>query len=196
MAEIQFFMDNDESFVLAAFLLEEFGIRFVPEKNPEPTPIELTTLHELRTHLASSPYAPRYFLLSPHWTKFPLYMHEIDSQGRHFFAVRQRHGGPAFDWIFARTFVHEEQNWIVPGMFSDYPWYMTNEGVEDTFTRPAAMKNAYKAITRFIRKGSCQSVCREHGFLGPWISAHALKAFHNGTWLRTGELHFEPKAPQ
>lgn len=192
MAEIHFFMTFDESRELAKVLINQFNVRFIPEISSEPIIKELKSIDDFRLHIKEYSNAPRYFLVSDQWSKFPLYQKELNSKGHHYFYIMQRHGGPAFDWILSREYEKDGKKWIVPGSISDYPWYMTNEGIEKTFARPDTMKEEYKKISRIIRKKTTKSICKEKGFNGPLISQYALKDFCHGVCLRTGNFHFEP----
>jgi hypothetical protein len=192
MAGVHFFMTADESLALAGLFIDRFGCRFVPENNPTSRPRELVTLDEVKFHIARETNYSRFFLLSPLWSKYPLYLQEHPSK-RHRYYVQLRMGGPAFDWTLSRTVESEKTKWIVPGSFSDYPWYLRDESLRETFKRPDEMKIGFLEISRYIRKGGNKSICSEKGFLGPWISPKALEEFRNGVWLRTGDFHFEPK---
>ena len=192
MSEINFFMTDDESLSLFKFFLEEYDAGFVPENNPSPEAPVLRSLEAIQSDRGTCEYAERYFVVSDCWTRYPLHLRELDSQGHHYHYVVLRCGGPAFDLSPARSFVEHDTEWIVPGELSDYPWYNLDESCEETFSRPEEMKAAYARLSRFIRKGACASVCQEKGFRGPYITPGARAAFERGVRLRVGDFHFAP----
>jgi hypothetical protein len=129
-----------------------------------------------------------------------LAFHEIHAHdGQHFFAVMLRYGGPAFDFISARSHSEGEEQWIVSGSFSDYAHsiedaaFLTDQSLYRTFPRPAAMAAAHREDRKYLRKNGRQSVCRETGQAGPWIGSGALQQHGSGVWLRGGDRHFDPK---
>ena len=201
MAEIEFFMTKDDSHEFIAFLIHSFSAEFVPEKSESPPPFpRYSTQQEVERKLRQEDHYSRFFVLSPQWERHPLCFSEINANdGSHFFVVSQRHGGPAFDLILARSTSEADSRWILPGSFSDYPYYMRDKSYisdhsrYETFDRPAEMKAAYQEVQKYIRRNGVLSVCEEYGRAGPWILSGALTEFENGTWLRRGDWHFVPK---
>jgi hypothetical protein len=83
MAQIDIFMTEKESIKFAEFLINRFRVRFVPEKQQTNTIVELYTLKELLNHISISKSYLRYFLLSDHWSKLPLFLKEFNSKNIH-----------------------------------------------------------------------------------------------------------------
>jgi hypothetical protein len=194
MAEIHFYQTEQENFETIDFLINKYKVRFVPEKNQEKDYCELATLGDIKRHLEDYEYAPRYFILSNEWSQFPLFQSKLVKDVDFlYYYIMQRHGGPAFDFIFSRTYMRNDKKWIIAGSISDYPWYYEDDDIQKEFPRPERMKEAFTEISRYLKKGSKKSICKEKGFPGPIIRKEALSKFEEGTWLRAGDLHFIPK---
>jgi hypothetical protein len=71
--------------------------------------------------------------------------------------------------------------------------YLEDRAKYQTFLRPAEMKRAYGMVQNYLRQMGKRTICRETGKAGPWVLPGALNAFRQGTWLRIGDWHFEPK---
>lgn len=147
-----------------------------------------------------SPYAPRFFVVSELWQRYPLSVSEVNAKdGRHYFAIDQRYGGPAFDFLVSKNTHESGKAYIVPGWFSDYPWYIKDKtylqdhSKYETFDRPEAMAIAFREVQSYLRKQATRSVCRETGKVGPWVLPGALEAHNDGSWLRQGDFHYEPR---
>jgi hypothetical protein len=201
MAETHFFMTRDDSLGLISFLIDLASAEFVPEWSLDPSPFpRYTTLTEIEAHMNRDSYYSRFFVLSHEWERFPLVINEIHANdGRHFFSVSQRYGGPAFDLIISRTYTKDNMRWMVSGSFSDYAYYiqdaafLKDHSLYRTFDRPERMTSVHKEVQKYMRRNGCRSICRETGRTGPWIVAGALKEYESGIWLRAGDYHFEPK---
>ena len=204
LSEIHFFMADGDTEQFISFLIETFSAEFVPEtmKSAPPFP-RYGALKQLMRKIINE-NCSRFFVLSPSWERYPLVYSELntvkDGRHYHYYYISQRYGGPAFDFILARTYSEEGTTWVVPGYFSDYPYYIKDKSFlsdyskYETFDRPVEMKQAYQDVQKFIRKHACRSVCQETGKPGPWIFPDALKQFKNGVWLRSlGDYHFMPK---
>ena len=127
-------------------------------------------------------------------------MSEVNAKdGRRYFSIDQRYGGPAFDFLVSQTSRENGKAYIVPGWFSDYPWfikdktYLADSSKYETFDRPQAMAEAFREVQRYLQKNAKRSVCRETAKVGPWVFSGALAAYDDGAWLRQGNYHFEPR---
>jgi len=185
---------------LAKFLIDRYEARFVLDDAPSPDQPPFETAESIVEFLDSSEYSLRFAVLSTVWEMHPLIIREINANdGRRFFSVSQRHGGPAFDFITCRCSTENGQPFIVIGSFSDYPWYIADaEYLHDhskyrTFDRPESMTHAHKEVRKYIRRNGRISVCEETDRSGPWILSGALQTYAKGTWLRQGNHHFAPK---
>jgi hypothetical protein len=200
MAEVLFFMTESDSGEFADFLIRQFDARFAMDESPTAELLMFDQRETLLEAILHSRYSSRFWVLSHHWQKYPLAVREVNTNdGRHFFCALHQHGGPAFDFIVRRHEKDNGDNHLVCGSFSDFFWYVRDTAyLEDrakyrTFLRPAEMKRAYGMVQKYLRQMGKRTVCRETGKAGPWVLPEALKAFREGTWLRTGEWHFEPK---
>ena len=201
MAEIEFFMNEDDSHEFIEFLIYSFSAEFIPEKSDSPPPFpRYLQQEEVHQRIKTDEHYSRFFVLSQRWEKHPLCFSEVNAKdGRHFYAVSERYGGPAFDFILSRTRSEGNLKWIISGSFADYPYYIrdksfiSDHSLYETFDRPAEMKTAYQEVQKFIRRNGVRSMCKEDSRAGAWILSGALADFENGTWLRVGDWHFEPK---
>jgi hypothetical protein len=201
MAETHFFMTRDDSLGLISFLIDVASAEFVPEKSPDPPPFpRYSTVAEIEARMDRDLYDSRFFVVSREWERFPLVINEIQAKdGRNFFSVAQRYGGPAFDLVISRTRSKENVQWMLSGWFSDYAYYIQDAAFHKdhslyrTFDRPERMTSVHKEVQKYIRRNSSRSVCQENGHIGPWIALGALKEYESGIWLRAGDYHFVPK---
>lgn len=201
MAEIEFFMNENDSYEFITFLVHSFSCEFIPEKSDSPPPFpRYITFEEVRHRIDEDEHYSRFFVLSNRWEKHPLCFDEINANdGRHLFVVSQKYGGPAFDFILSRSAIEGNLKWMVSGSFSDYSYYIVDKSyLADhskyaTFDRPEEMKTAYKEVQKYIKRNGIRSICEEDGRAGPWILNGALAEFEYGLWLRAGKWHFIPK---
>ena len=202
MAETHFFMTRNDAFRFTSFLIDLADVAFVPERSVDSPPFpRYTTLDQIQSRMECDNFYSRFFVVSRQWEQLPLVINEIHANdGRHFFAVSPRYGGPAFDFILSRTFTEADSQWIVPGSFSDYSYYIQDDSFHKdyslyrSFDRPEEMTAAHNEVRKYVRKNGCRSICRETGLTGPWILSGAIQEFESGTWLRIGKWHFEPKS--
>lgn len=116
---------------------------------------------------------------------YPLSISSVNAvDGKVHWYVDQRYGGPAFDFIPSRKVSNNNQPWIVPGSFDDYPWYYIKKGSPETFDRPTSMQKAFKEVQKYIRSVSTRSVCRELKKTSRWIARGAANEYAKGAWLR------------
>jgi len=195
VAEVHFFMTHPDTEHFVQFLIENFGARFAFDHNPTSMPIVATTTADVLNAVKDDESRGRFFVQSHLWDRFPLRLSEIHAvDGQHFWSVDQRIGGPAFDFCVSAQRSEEGRSWILPGMLSDYPWYIMDKSSEyETFDRPAGMATAYRQVQNYLRRNGVRSVCGGTGEAGPFILKGALAAFENGMWLRQGDGHFTPK---
>lgn len=194
MAELEFFMTHNDTCEFVRFLIERFDARFVMDNSPTREPPVYDNADEIDRLVRESEYTPRFHILSNQWEKYPLSIGEVNAKdGRHFFYIEQRYGGPAFDYNVCRVVIKDGENFIIPGWFSDYHYYYISPSDPTTFDRPEGMSSAFKEVRRYMRRNGTRSVCQELGKPGPWILSDALRSHEAGTWLRRGKWHFLPK---
>src|ERR1041385_5174180 len=103
MSEVLFFMDRADTRNLVAFLIEQFGAEFALDQCPIPEPPVYRLADEVDSAVARDRFSPRFFVTSSQWQRFPMSVTEVHTNdGRHFFSIDQRCGGPAFDFHVAR----------------------------------------------------------------------------------------------
>src|SRR5438477_2068581 len=150
MSQVSFFMDLTDTRSFVAFLIEQFAAEFTLDQCPTPQPPVFRSLDEVDSAVARDPFSPRFFVTSLHWQQFPLSLTETHTNdGRHFFSIDQRYGGPAFDFHVARC---DRERVIVPGWFMDYPYYYCRKGHSETFDRPPAFASAFQQVRRYLRR--------------------------------------------
>jgi hypothetical protein len=188
MSQVLFFMDRNDTRSFVAFLIEQFGAEFALDQCATPQPLVFRSQHEVDGAVARDTFSPRFFVTSSQWEQFPLSVTEVHTNdGRHFFSIDQRYGGPAFDFHVART---DGERFIVPGWFMDYPYYC-RKGQSETFNRPSEFASAFQQVRRYVRRLGARSVCRETGTPGPWIMPGPAALYARGAWLRQGDFHYD-----
>jgi hypothetical protein len=200
MAEIHFFMTVEDTRQFVEFLLERFGGTFFLDESPTPDPPRFSTVEGLMALATASEWPLRFSFVSPLWERHPISTNEIyTNDGRHFWYINQRIGGPAFDFCTTKILTTDAISWIRPGSFTDYPWYIVDKAsIEDTscyatFDRPKQMKEAFEEVKRYMKRAGIRSTWREATVIGPWILSGARAAYDRGVWLRTGEDHYDPR---
>jgi hypothetical protein len=199
MAELHFFMAPPDTGRFVEFLVGRFGAALFLDGSDSSTPPAFRDKNGVEKMVKESRHAPRFFVVSDIWQRYPLSVSEVNAKdGRHYFSIDQRYGGPAFDFLVSNNVREDGKEYIVPGWFSDYPWYIKDKSYlkdrskYETFDRPEAMVEAFRAVQHYLRKNGRRSVCRETGKAGPWILSGALEAYGNGAWLRQGNYRFGP----
>lgn len=197
MAEVHFFMTEDDTRSFVEFLVNEFGARFALDQCDTPDPPVFSRVDQVINILAESEFAPRFFLQSPRWDMHPLITHEVHTKdGRHFFSICPRYGGPTFDFCVAKRYDEGGMSWMVPGFFSDYPWYIVDDSwLQDyskyrTFDRPEEMAKTYRAVQKYLRRNGVRTREKNTGKTGPWALSGALAQQQRGLWLRQGDYEF------
>lgn len=197
MAEVEFFMTRDDTRAFVEFLIHDFDARFALDDCSTPEPPVYESAEKVMAIVEESEFAPRFFVQSPLWDRCPLITTEIHANdGRHFFSIDQRYGGPAFDYYVSRFHAEGDVRYVMPGWFSDYPWYYVDDDPSKcrTFDRPEKMAEAYRAVQKYLRRNGKRSRSPENGNVGPWILNDALAQYRRGLWLRRGEIRFEPRS--
>lgn len=193
MAEIAFFMNNDDTREFAEFLIREFECRFTLDGADRRELPETRSSEEVACWLDPDGYRPRFFVTSPRWSDFPLVVHETThNDGRRRWYVEQRCGGPAFDYLVSKPRQVDGQPQMIPGWLMDYPWYYVRPGDPTTFERPAGMTKAFQAVKRFLRRNAVRTRRVGSAQAGPWVMLGAVSEFEQGCWLRQGDMRFEP----
>lgn len=201
MAETHSFMTRSDLHAFLSFLIDLTSAEFVPEKSDHPPPFpRYATPEEVQARIDRDTHYSRFFVLSRRWKRFPLVFDEIHANdGRHFFTVCQRHGGPAFDFILSWLSTDRGVRSIASVSLSDYSYYLRDKSLladrslYETFDRPDEMTAAHDDVRKYLRRNGRRSVCRETGHTGPWLLAGVLQEYESGGWLRIGGRHFQPK---
>jgi hypothetical protein len=194
MAEIHFFAALPDLEQIVSLLVERYEARCVLDAGSTPQLHLHRTVNEVMHAVAESQYDPRFFVLSPKWQRHDLIVEEtIHNDGRRAFYVRQRYGGPAFDFIVRKPHADDSPPWLVASSLADYPWYYVRAGAPDTMPRPEPMAQAFADVKRLLSKQGVRSMARETRKLGPWILQGALQGQRDGLWLRIGDWHYIPR---
>ena len=190
MAEIHFFMTHRDTHDFVSFLADFFQTTFTLDQHVTAELPVVDTVEDVDYAVRYHRDAPRFFVMSPRWQRYPLpgsETHHLD--GRRLFYVDQRYGGPAFHLIVSRQ--AGSPDCIYPGSFSDYPWYYVRRGQPQTFDRPEEMATVYREVQRYLRRHGKRSRRRGKDCPGPFILPDALACYQQGSWLRQGNWHFE-----
>lgn len=200
MAEVSFFMTHDDTRMFVEFLIREFDAHFALDECATPDPPVLRSADDVSAIVEESEFSPPFFVQSPLWDRYPLVTAEVHTNdGRHFFSINQRHGGPAFNFKVPRCYAEDNDSCIILGWFSDYPWYFADRSSRDDhspgrrFDRPEEMANAYRAVQKYLQRNGKRSMDQEFGRTGPWILDDALARHSRGLWLRQGDERFVPR---
>jgi hypothetical protein len=189
MARIDYFMTDTETSRLVEELISRFGARFTPQQHGSSNFPSLTSLDDMIAYEREGHFRTRFFVTSAQWGIHPFRIEEFRDTKYHHFWLQLRHGGPFFDHCPSSFYADSKIEWIVPGMFSDFPSYYS-DGAD--IPRPPEMAKAFSQIRRLILKDSVRSRCGERDFLGPHISPGALEFFKAGGWLRIGDWRLRP----
>jgi len=194
MAEIHFFMTQSDTLNFCRFLSDNFSCVFTMDGADTPKLTKFNNPKKVSGAYDPDGYPARFFFTSPLWSRWPLLTQEIHHHdGRHRWYVRQRYGGPAFDFSISKCRSGSGDLQIITGWISDYPWYYIRTDDPKTFNRPESMSQAFNSIKKFIRSNGKRSYCLEISKHGPWIIEGALTALEDGATLRQGEYHFDIK---
>ena len=165
MAETHFFMTRRDTVKFLEFLAGKFSASFSLDQCDTPEPKVFYSARLALQAAQGRKYAPRFFVGSPKWDKFPLCTKRIENiHSGVFYSIAQRVGGPAFDLTLSTQ--APDSNAIFPGSIYDYAWYIKDKSYVDdhsryeTFDRPPAMAAAHKEVRRYFQKAGVRStVC-------------------------------------
>jgi len=137
--------------------------------------------------LFSSTIVPLLHITSPMWSVMPLTTSEVHTNdGRHFFSVDQRYGGPFFMWSVPRAIRSVGKPILKLGSFGDWPSYYISRKSAATIPRPSKMTEVYGLVSRRIRAGAMRARWKS-GNAGPWVCPGALAKMNEGYTLAAGE---------
>lgn len=193
MSELHFFATEPDHEAIIEMLVSGFQAVFVLDGLAPPLR-ELTDAAEIRRIVRESPDDPRFYVLSPRWTREPLSVGEVtgpDGRVRHF--IRARHGGPAFDYLVRRPRVGDREPQVPASWFLDDDVYYSQERPGEPILRPSAMADAQRAVRRLIAAQGLRTTIQELGRAGPMAMAGARHAWQAGSWLRMGDWHHVPR---
>ena len=193
MSDLHFFMSRPDTEEFVAWLIEQFQPRFFLDAQPtQPLP-SFTTLDEIRACIVDRPRRPRFLVISDLWQSYPINVSEVhhnDATITHY--INQRYGGPGFDFIPSRQGFGDAGEFVIGGSFADYPTYYIQRGSPDSFPRPAAMTQAFRAAQNYMRRLGRRTMSAELGHAGGWALPGARAVHSAGAWLRLGDFHFRP----
>ena len=90
-------------------------------------------------------------------------------------------------------------DYIIPGSFSDYPWYIVDKSYHDdferyrTFDRPEEMASAYREVQKYLRRNGRWSYNHTWEQPGPWILQDAMRMHKSGVRLGVGDAQCVPR---
>ena len=189
MAEFDLIQSNRDALEFATFLRNEFDARFFVDESASTAPPQLDGAAGILELLQGNPTPPLLFVTSPRWQRLPPYTSEVHTEdGRHFWSVRQRYGGPAFTWMLSRCLSRESRAFFTAGAFGDYPWYYEDPNSSSTFDRPSEMTTAYRATLRYTRRTHSRARVTSTGRAGPWVGPDAERWHEIGVALGSDSL--------
>jgi hypothetical protein len=197
VAEISFFATDKDHREFVGFLIERFSARFSQDDVSTANPPWLTTVKDVCEAIESNRFGARFAVVSELWQKYPLYRNfVIRKSGERCYYINQRYGGPAFDFIARRNRTEGGVRFIIPSLFSDYPYYYPDDDSTTyrTFNRPAPMAKAYGDVQKYIRRFGMRTDVKNISRPGPWALHDALQGYKKGIWLRTGEWIHIPRS--
>ena len=195
MADIAYYATDEEAISLAQFLIDGFDASIHVDDSAT-AKLRTVRTPEGLAHLFSSEVVPLLHVTSPLWSTLPLTTREVrTNDGRHFFSVDQRHGGPSFMWSVPRPIHHGGQRILKLGSFGDWPSYYLSESSTMTIPRPREMARVFREISRRIRAGALRSRWKKSGNAGPWVCSGAQLKLAEGYKLASGEPLTVPSRP-
>lgn len=174
--EIQYFASRRDTIELGRFLIREFGCTFYDDHSSTEHPMTFVTDEAVRSRILTARVPGLWHVTSPSWSNSPIEMSGpfIRDAGAPYWYVTQRHGGPAFIWSLPGECDDGKRKWLRLGMFGDWPtYYFGPDSVEQP--RPATMTDAFKEVSKQIRRGAKRTRWKATGGVGPWISADAYR---------------------
>ena len=195
MAELYFFMANEDAADFCRFLSNEFNCSYIEDGSPHLPSNEITDPVEASIAKDTYGYEARLFITSPLWTKYPLVLTKIEPENyKSFWSIAPRYGGPAFDFLRSRIISDEKSKRIISGWISDYPWYYLKRNDARTFDRPEAMTKAFNTIKNYVRRNGSRTYSTQLKKMGPWVLHHASDDAQNGTSLVHGGSEYTLKS--
>src|SRR5687767_4256953 len=128
MAQVDYFMTDAETAGLVRELVGSYGARFTPERHAARRFPTFTTAEDVAAHEQGGRFRTRYFVTSAAWGIHPFDVEELRHPTVHYFYLWQRYGGPYFDHLPSSLYADASAEWIVPGMFTDFPSYYRKRG--------------------------------------------------------------------
>lgn len=95
MAELHFFMTLHDTGEFVEFLSGRFDATLFLDGSESRMPPAFRDRGNVEKVVTELRYAPRFFVVSELWQRYPLSVSEVNAKdGRHYFAIDQRYGGP------------------------------------------------------------------------------------------------------
>jgi hypothetical protein len=194
MSEVYFFMTQDDTVSFCRFLIDSFECDFTMYSVTVPQFIVLTDPTKVAQARDPDGFEARFFVRSPSWLSRPLILQEIhQNDGRHRWYLKERYGGPAFDFSMSHIRSGEEGIQLIPGFFMDYPWYFTDTPEFERIIRPQGMQHMANSVRTYLRRHGVRTATTHSSQPGPWALEGALSAYRSGAWLRGGDWHYHPR---
>jgi len=176
-------MTTEEIVELGEFLFKEFDGVIHIDNSAHEKPETIKTGKELFEYINTHEHPPLLFITSNKWGNEPIYTKYIKTNdGRSFYYIMQRYGGPAFTWMVPKKIIKENVAHFIQGFIGDYPWFYVQPNSSYTFDRPTEMSNAFKTIATFIKKKSVRSRFNSEK-PGPWVSEKCVNLVNKGAVL-------------
>jgi hypothetical protein len=196
MSEVRMFMNQQDTQEFVEWLISSFRLTFVEEWSHDlPLPTH-NSCASVSSRIRGPGHHRRFALVSPTWSTYPLVTSYIvpTNGSKPLHCLCQRYGGPSFDLIASRVAKTDSgEPFIISGSFSDYATYFVEQGQPESIRRPAEMASIWKQVQSYFRRNGRRTTCREGNWIGPFVMRHALKDYANGTWLRSGSDHYDPR---
>jgi hypothetical protein len=183
MSDIEFIMTAGEITELCEFLFKEFNAVIHIDNSTHEKPETISSGDEMSDYISTHEHPSLLFITSSKWGDKPLYTKYIKTNdGRSYYYIMQRYGGPAFTWMIPKKIIKDNATHLIQGFIGDYSWFYVRPDSSDTFDRPKEMSDAYKKITSFIKKKSVRSRFNVEK-AGPWISEGSVNLVRKGALL-------------
>lgn len=147
MAEIEFFLENEEILGVVSCLL---GMRcsFVPDIHyPSPTITKMSEPLEVQELAATTPH---FFVVREDLLGSSLHMREVQTTDQHFFYIDPRTGGPSLQFFWGRSSEKDNRRYLSASWLSYYDWYIDGMTGERKKV-PSAIVEIYSEFAKVIR---------------------------------------------
>jgi hypothetical protein len=178
MPQMSVFM-SDSDIERAVSELLASGCTLVPDSpSEEPKEVSIDSVNMFRLW-RSDKNASLFFAVCPEWRSAPFEWGKFERNGRSFFFIRQKVGGPTLDLFAPPTHTAPDGKKVIPHGFIGYHSTYWNPLTNQSEKPPLLLRDTYKQVTKSL----CVGADRKTGMQRTYFVAKGAKQLIQSGWI-------------